>query len=146
MGKQTVPHRPAEAKPEPAPLTLADVTVTVPRFSNETKRVEPWSFSGEQLARLLEAHEHEGNLHGIFEPTELAQEIRGVCSCLEALTCCRRDLTDVDADEEQAALDFLGTSLRRIADRVATGSENASGPAKYAVEIRTPGQEGGSQK
>ena len=143
MGKHTVAQmRPAE-QPTIVPLTLADVTITIPRFSNETKRQEPWSYSGQQLARLLEANEHEGNLHGIFEPTELAQEIRGVCSCLEALACCRRDLTDVDDEEERAALDFLGTSLRRIAGRVATGSENAREPAKYAVEIRTPGQEGG---
>jgi len=130
--KQPVPTK---EKAKPAPLTLADVTISRARYSRANQPEEIQSFSGAQIALLLIANEYEGNLTNITDRGCIAEEIRGVCQCLEALSVCQtRSMTD-DAEHECAGIDFLERSLRRIADRVDATRERLIDPGRYLVEI-----------
>jgi hypothetical protein len=135
MNKKRVAHLPTEEKAKPAPLTLADVTVNHPRFSMATGHEEMHSFSGAQLALLLTANEYEGNLSEVADTGEIAEEVRGLCACLGALSACKVHLTETDDESERQAIDFLERSLQRLADRVNASREGAVNPERYRVVI-----------
>jgi len=124
----------AEQAP-PKALTLADVTVSYPRFCMESGGQEMQSFSGAQLALLLAANEYEGNLYNVANVREIAEELRGMCGCLEALSGCKVHLQETDKESERQAIDFLERSLQRLADRVDASGEGALKPERCRVAI-----------
>ena len=86
MSAKKVTQPPTEEKRETAPLTLSDLTISRPRYSTANQREEMQSFSGAQIALLLIANQYEGNLANITDKGCIADEIRGVSQCLEALS------------------------------------------------------------
>jgi hypothetical protein len=132
--KKSVPLRPARKEGttgRPKARTLADVRLTHTIGSRTT------SYSGETIARLIEAtrHLHDPNARGddldFIDAYAIAIELNGLADVL----CC---VSENEQYPIERALPCLGDQLRRISNRVAAlaprGGNNA--PDWYKVEVK----------
>jgi hypothetical protein len=125
------PARKEGAKSRPKTRTLADVRLTHTIGSRTT------SYSGETIARLIEAtqHLHDRTARGddldFIDAYAIAVELQGLADVL----CC---VSENEQFPIERALPYLGDQLRRISHRVAAlaprGGNNA--PDWYQVEVK----------